>query len=181
MAKNETDKPVAAPSARQGAMTSGRQEPWHPMDRLRRQIDQLFSDFGQPGASPFGRSLFEFEPLLSRAPMGQTMPAVDISEKPDAFEICAELPGMDEKDIEIKLANGTLTIKGEKKSEREEKDKDYHYSERSYGAFQRSFTLPPDVDAEQIQANFSKGVLSLHLPKRPEAINAEKTIPIQSR
>ena len=143
---------------------------WNPF----REFEEFFNHYPRLGKGPGGAS----QELMTAADWA---PAVDISEKPDAFEICAELPGMDEKDIEIKLANGTLTIKGEKKSEREEKDKDYHYSERSYGAFQRSFTLPPDVDAEQIQANFSKGVLSLHLPKRPEAINAEKTIPIQSR
>jgi HSP20 family protein len=90
----------------------------------------------------------------------------------------AELPGMDEKDVSVTLNNGILTLKGEKKSEREEKKDDYHLMERSYGSFQRSFQVSDTVDGEKVRAAFEKGVLKVTLPKRPEAMKAEKRIPI---
>ena len=95
-----------------------------------------------------------------------------------AYEVTAELPGMDEKNVEVKLANGVLTIKGEKKEEGE-KQKDYHLSERRYGSFQRSFTVPDGVDAEKIEATFKNGVLMVSLPKTPEAQKKEKQIAIK--
>ena len=103
-------------------------------------------------------------------------PAVDVSEKDKEFEIMAELPGLDEKDVEVKLANGNLTIKGEKKEEKEEREKDYYLSERRYGSFVRSFPLPEGVNADKIEASFAKGVLTVKLPKTAEA-QAEKKFP----
>ena len=97
------------------------------------------------------------------------MPTVDVSETDKAYEITAELPGMDEKNVEVKVANGVLTIKGEKQDEKEEKKKDYHMRERSYGSFERSFQVPDGVDADKIEANFKKGVLTVILPKSAEA------------
>ena len=152
---------------------------FRPLENLRRQVDRLFEDFDRGWHLPFSRSSFEIEPFWRRELSFSGMPAVDIVEKSDAFEITAELPGIDEKNIEIKLSNGNLTIKGEKKDEREEKKKDYYLSERHYGAFQRTFGLPDGVDPEKIEAHFSKGVLTLHLPKKPEARQTEKTIQIK--
>jgi HSP20 family molecular chaperone IbpA len=86
--------------------------------------------------------------------------------------------GMDESNIDVKFSDGTLTIKGEKKDEREEKQKDYHLSERRYGSFQRSFGVPDGVDADKIEAHFKNGVLTVTLPKRPEAQKSEKKIAI---
>ena len=108
------------------------------------------------------------------------MPTVDVSETDKAYEITAELPGMDEKNVEVKLANGLLTIKGEKQDEKEEKKKDYHMRERSYGSFERSFQVPDGVDADKIEANFKKGVLTVILPKSAEAQKAEKKITVKS-
>ena len=108
------------------------------------------------------------------------MPTVDISETDKAYEITAELPGMDEKNVEVKLANGLLTIKGEKQDEKEEKKKDYHMRERSYGSFERSFQVPDGVNADKIEANFKKGVLTVILPKSAEAQKAEKKITVKS-
>ena len=108
------------------------------------------------------------------------MPTVDVSETDKAYEITAELPGMDEKNVEVKLANGSLTIKGEKQDEKEEKKKDYHMRERSYGSFERSFQVPDGVDADKIEANFKKGVLTVILPKSAEAQKAEKKITVKS-
>jgi HSP20 family protein len=107
-------------------------------------------------------------------------PAVDVVEKSDAYEITAELPGMDEKNIEVKLVNGGLTVKGEKEEKKEEKKKDYHLRERYYGSFERSFAIPDGVDTDKIEANFNKGVLTLRLPKKPEAVKPEKTIAVKA-
>lgn len=155
--------------------------PWHPLANLREQIDHLFEDFSRsPLPMPFGRRMFDVEPFFRRELMGHGIPAVDIAEKEKSFEITAELPGMDEKNIEIKLSNGSLIIKGEKKEEKEEKRKGYYLSERSYGSFERMFNLPKGVDAEKIEANFNKGVLKVSLPKKPEAMQADKVVPIKA-
>ncbi len=151
-----------------------------PLESLRRQVDRLFEDFDRGWHLPFSRSSFDIEPFWRRELSFSGMPAVDIIEKDNAFEITAELPGMDETNIQIKLSNGALTIKGEKTDEREEKKKDYHLSERHYGSFQRTFGLPDGVDPEKIEAHFSKGVLTLTLPKKPEAQKPEKTIAIKT-
>lgn len=156
-------------------------DPWRPLDTLRRQVDRLFEEFGRPPAHfPFGRSTFDIEPLWKRGMPGHSVPAVDITEKDAAFEMTVELPGMEEKDVQIKLANGNLVISGEKKEEKEESRKDYHLSERHFGAFQRIFSLPENVDPDRIEASFHKGVLAISLPKRPEAAQPEKRIPVKS-
>jgi HSP20 family protein len=151
-----------------------------PLESLRRQVDRLFEDFDPGRRLPFGRGTFDIEPFWRREMSFTGMPAVDIVEKEDAFEITAELPGMDEKNIDVKLSHGNLTIKGEKKDEREEKKKDYYLSERHYGSFQRTFGLPDGVDAEKIEAHFAKGILTIKLPKKPEAMQKEKTISIKT-
>lgn len=156
-------------------------DPWRPLDTLRRQVDRLFEDFARPPLHfPFGRSTFDIEPFWKRGMPGHGVPAVDIAEKDTAFEMTVELPGMEEKDVQIKLANGNLVISGEKKEEKEESRKDYHLSERHFGAFQRIFSLPENVDPDRIEASFQKGVLSISLPKRPEAAQPEKLIPVKS-
>jgi HSP20 family protein len=105
-------------------------------------------------------------------------PAMDIAEKDGAFEVTAELPGLDAKDIDIQFANGMLTIKGEKQEEKEEKTKDRYVSERRYGSFRRTLQVPGSVDAEKIEASFKGGVLTVTLPKSPEAQKKEKKIPV---
>jgi HSP20 family protein len=107
-------------------------------------------------------------------------PAVDIVEGDKAYEISAELPGMDEKSIEVKLTNEGLTIKGEKHEEKEEKKKDFYLQERRFGSFERSFRLPEGVDTEKVEANFKKGVLTVTLPKTPAAQQAEKKIAVKA-
>ena len=99
--------------------------------------------------------------------------------KEKEYEITAELPGMDESNIDVKFADGVLTIKGEKKEEKEEKKKDYYLSERRFGSFQRSFPVPESVDANKIEAKFVNGVLTVRLPKSPEAQKNEKKIAIK--
>jgi HSP20 family protein len=170
--KNEGNKPeVVTPAARR--------EVW-PFDRLRSEIDRLFDDFGMgPWRSPFRRAAFDVEPLWRGEINWGKVPAVDIAETAKGYEITAELPGIDEKNVEVKYADGTLTIKGEKRDEREEKKENYHLSERSYGSFQRSFRVPEGVDANKVDALFKNGVLTVTLPKMPEAQKKERSIEIK--
>jgi len=165
--KTEERKPTAVPQ-------------WRPFESLRREIDRLFDDFDGGWRSPFGRSLFDAQAFWPREAAWVSAPAVDIVETGKAYEITAELPGMDEKNIEVKFADGVVTIKGEKKDEKETSKKDYYLSERSYGSFQRSFQVPAGVDADKIEAVFKKGVLTLTLPKSAEAQKAEKNITIKA-
>jgi HSP20 family protein len=134
-------------------------------------MDRLFDDFGGGlWHSPFRQALDLGPSRRSEV----TAPAVDVSKTDKAYEITAELPGMDEKSVEVKLANGMLTIKGEKQDEKEEKKQDYYMRERTFGSFQRSFQLPADVDTDKIEAGFKKGVLTVTLPKSAEAQKSEK-------
>jgi HSP20 family protein len=153
---------------------------WRPLEKLRQQVDHLFDDFNRGSSlSPFGRGLFDVEPFWRRELIGHGAPAVDITEKDKSYEITAEVPGMDQKNIQVKLSNGSLIIKGEKQEDKEEKRKGYHLSERHYGSFERVFNLPKGIDADKIEASFSKGVLSISLPKKPEAMKADKVVPIK--
>lgn len=159
-------------------------EPWHPFETLRREIDRVFDDFGRGfgwplGRWPFARSIFDLEPLWRQELSFGPAPAVDIVEREKEYEIEAEIPGMDEKNLEVSLANGVLTIKGEKKEETEEKRKNYYLSERRYGSFQRCFQVPDGVDGDKIEATFSKGVLKVKLPKTAEAQKKEKKISVK--
>ncbi len=95
-------------------------------------------------------------------------PAVEVFEKDDKFVVKAELPGLSEDDVEVHVGDGTLTIKGEKKTENEVKEDDYHWSERSYGSFVRTIGFPSSVDAEKIEASYGDGVLEIALPKVAE-------------
>src|SRR5262249_44386841 len=134
---------------------------WRPFESLRREIDRLFDHFPF-GTWPtqFGRSVFDTEPFWRGEVSWAKAPAVDVVEKDKSYEITAELPGMDKSDIELMLADGVLTIRGEKKEEKEQKEKDRHVSERRFGSFQRSFRVPDSVDADRIDANFQNGVLT---------------------
>ncbi len=112
---------------------------------------------------------------------GALAPKVDVSETKDAVEVTAELPGVDEKDIDVTVADGVLTLRGEKKSERKEEDKakNWHLVERSYGSFLRSIPLGFDPDSNKVEAKFDTGVLRVRLPKPAEALKKEKKIEIR--
>lgn len=166
-----TSKQTAEPA------TATTPQVWQPFEALRREVDRLFDDFGSDfWRRPFG-AIANLEPLSRKF---AAMPAVDVSENDKAYEIAAELPGMDEKNIDVQVVNGGLTIKGEKKDEKEEKDKDRYVSERRYGSFERYFRLPDGVDAGKIEAHFSKGVLKVTLPKKAEAQQPAKKIEIKA-
>jgi HSP20 family protein len=156
---------------------------WQPFESLRDEVDRIFEEFTRGfGRWPVGRRVFDIEPLLRyETALGVSAPVVDIVEKEKEYQISAELPGLDEKDIDVSVADDVLTLKGEKKEEKEEKAKNYYLSERRYGAFRRSFQLPSGVDAEKIEASFAKGVLTVILPKTPEAQKKEKKIAIKAK
>jgi HSP20 family protein len=118
--------------------------------------------------------------MFSRGLTRTNMPAVDVVESEKAYEVTAELPGIDEKNIEVKVANGILTMKGEKQEEKEEKKKDYYLQERHYGSFERSFEIPEGVDPDKIEATFKKGVLTVTLPKKVEAQKPAKKVEVKA-
>ncbi|WP_429925684.1 Hsp20/alpha crystallin family protein (plasmid) [Agrobacterium vitis] len=151
---------------------------WSPFETLRTEIDRLFDDFVPSSWRPLERSLFNRAvPSLKGWSIA---PAVDVVEKDDAFEVTVEVPGLDEKNIEVKLSNGFLTIRGEKQEEKEDKQKEYHVSERRYGSFQRTFQLPEGVDADKVEAAFEKGILKVKLPKSAEAKKNERKVEIKA-
>ena len=137
--------------------------PWRPFefDRIRREMDRLWDSF------------LEGRPMRRAEDGREWLPSIDVSETKNELVIKAELPGLDPKDIDISMNNGYLTIKGEKKHEKEEKDENYHLIERSYGSFTRSVRLPREVQNDKITASFKNGVLRVTLPKSEEAKKKE--------
>jgi HSP20 family protein len=173
------DTAAKLPIAKDTQPTKAPERLWHPIETLRTEIDRLFDDFGSFGLrTPLRRAMGNFD-LLSRTDWSFS-PAFDMTEQDGHFEITAEIPGIDEKNIELKVANGVLTIKGEKSDEKKTEEKDYHLSERRYGTFLRSFELPGSVDVDKIDATFAKGVLSVKLPKTAESVKNEKKIEIKA-
>ena len=179
MAENVTKIPVKI-QEKAGNVPSTTQA-WAPFLSLRREMDRLFDDFGRGfGQFPTRGSVFDVEPFWGREMTWEAAPAVDIAESEKAYELTAELPGMDEKNIEVKVANGKLIIKGEKQEEKEETKKDYYMRERNFGSFERRFEMPEGVDADKIEASFKKGVLTLTLPKKLEAQKPAKKIEVKA-
>lgn len=141
---------------------------------FRNEMNHLFDRFSGFGV-PTLRGLFDSDPAWTyQSSFSFPTPAIDVTEDDKAFKITAELPGLEQKDIGVTMSNGTLTIKGEKSYEKEEKDKDRHVSERAYGTFQRAFTMPEGVDTDKIAADLAKGVLTITLPKTVQAQKQKK-------
>lgn len=161
MANIEPSKGGLRPSARPGDL----------LGSLRDEMDRVFERFdgGWPGLpSIFGR---HGERTI--------IPHFDVRDDGQALTVEAELPGVEEKDVKVTLADGVLTIKGEKKHEREEKKDSYYLAERSFGSFERSLRLPESVDEAKVSAQFDKGVLKIVAPKKPEAVKSERQIEIK--
>ena len=147
---------------------------------FRSDMDRLFDRFGAGFGFPSLRRMLDVEPSWTyESSFGIAAPAVDLTEDEKAYKLTAELPGIDEKDVEVSVAEDMLTIKGEKRQEKEEKTKNYYVSERSYGSFQRSFALPKSVDRDNIAAQFAKGVLTVTLPKTAAAQSQHKKIEVK--
>ncbi len=147
------------------------------VDLLHQRMNDLFDDFFESF-----ESVFADEPLSRRGMKGLAgSPSFEVSETEDEFRVKAELPGMEEKEIEVSLEGDHLTVSGEKKREHEEKRRNYHFSEMSFGQFSRTFLLPEGVDRDKAQAQFKNGVLTLSLPKTEQAKAQRKRIDISSQ
>jgi HSP20 family protein len=133
---------------------------------MRRDMDRLWDSFFEGGVRRTDEE-------------GEWLPSLDVAETKNEIVVKAEVPGMDSKDIDISLSDGLLTIKGEKKQEREEKEEDYHLVERSYGTFTRSVRLPKEVKRDKISASYKNGVLKVTLPKSEEAKQKEIKIKVE--
>jgi HSP20 family protein len=172
MASNEVTKtggngPAATPPARR---------PVDIFDAMRQDMDRVFDRF-ERGWPSLGR----LAGLGTAWPQATTVmeAALDVRDEGKQFVIEADLPGVEEKDVNIVFADGILTIKGERKSSSDEKKDSYHIAERSFGQFSRSLRLPDSVDEGAIEAKFEKGVLHIVAPKRPEAVKTERQIEIK--
>jgi HSP20 family protein len=149
-------------------MAITRWDPFREVQALQNRVNALFHDFSGDGENPMTTASF--------------VPAVDIYEDEKKVVLKLEVPGMEEKDLDVSVENNTLTVKGERKFEKEEKEENFHRIERRYGSFFRAFTLPSTVDAEHINAHYNTGILKLELNKKPEAqpkqikVNVGKTL-----
>jgi HSP20 family protein len=147
-------------------------------------LPSVFSRNGGSLASLFKDIEKTFEDFSRRAPflgeVGTPSPKFDVCEKDDAIEVTAELPGVDSKDVDIVLADDMLTIRGEKKVERDEKKANWHLSERSYGSFSRTIALPYEPEAAKVEATFDKGLLHVRMPKPAEIAKKERKITIKT-
>ena len=159
---------------------------FQPLISLRDDVDRVFDQF------------FRHWPLIERRPYPSLfawdkspnfpMPALsegitlrsDLKETDDGYQVSVEMPGMTDKDVDISVSDSTLTIKGEKTREKEDKDNEYHIKERSYGSFRRVFTLPPGVKIDDIAATVSNGVLTVTMPKTPEAKKKPRKITVKA-
>jgi HSP20 family protein len=160
MAKTEITKPAETTPSRPRDIFSA----------MRDEMDRVFERF---------ESGWPRWPTLFRREGAITVPELDVRENTNAIVVEAELPGVDEKDVSVSLANGVLTIKGEKKHEKEEKGENYYLAERSFGSFERSIRLPDTIDEGKVEAKFDKGVLKVTAAKKPEAVKAERKIEIK--
>jgi len=140
--------------------------PFRDFERMRRDMDRLWDSFFERGT-------------LRGEDGSQWLPSLDVAETKNEIVVKAEVPGLEPKDIDISLSDGVLTIKGEKKQEREEKEENYHLVERSYGSFTRSIRLPKEVQSDKINASYKNGVLKVVLPKSEEAKKKEVKIKVQ--
>jgi HSP20 family protein len=139
-----------------------------PFLALQRDMNQLFGDFwGGSWLTPYGEPAREWS-MFS--------PQVDVVETDTEIKVQAELPGLEEKDFEVSVSQDALTIRGEKKQEKEEKGRNYYRAERSYGSFERSISLPRNVDTDRVNAEFTKGVLTVSLPKVATSEDRKKVV-----
>lgn len=182
-AKTKKKSDVAAKKRKKAIEVAVPKAAEHPVRTLRDEVDRLFENYERnlslwPKTWPFDLEPI-FEPFRRLEPIafGKQFTA-DLVETDEEFRVNAELPGLAEEDVEVTYSEGMLTIKGEKEEEREEKEEDYHFSERRYGKFRRSFSLPQTVNADKVQAKMKNGVLTVVLPKLAEAKKEMKKISV---
>jgi HSP20 family protein len=146
-----------------------RREEKDPFAMMRREMNRLFENFQRD---------FDLAPFAETE--GDWAPAVNVAQTDKDITVTAELPGLDEKDIDISLSKDLLTLKGHKEETSEEKKKDYYYAERTYGAFERVIQLPCEVESDKVEAKFNKGVLTIALPKSKKALTEVKKIAVKA-
>lgn len=171
--KHEDQEREKSPQVqRQSARPEG-----HPLFPLQRAIDRIFDDafFGSP-AFPLGLG----RDLAILAPSTWLQPTMDIASTEKEYIVTLELPGVDEKEIQLEIVEDALSIHGEKKQEKEEKEKNYYRVERSYGSFQRTLTLPDDVDRDAISATFKQGVMKVTIPRKEAPKPTVKKIEVKT-
>lgn len=159
---------VNTPAAKNPVSPSPRSAFGGPVGWLRSEIDRLFDDFAFPSRGMFA---FNDRPTTS-------VPAIDFTSNDKSYTLSAELPGLTEKDVEISVADGILSLSGEKKEEEERKEEGCLISERRYGSFRRTMKLPEDVDAAKIAARFKDGVLTIALPRDEKSAQRTRKIAI---
>lgn len=172
-----TDKSTQI-DVKKGATTTPARATHNPFNALRQQIDSLIEDFDR---IPFSSHWLDMTPFTKfKSGVDVVMPAIDIVDEGTSYRVTAELPGLSEKNIDIAKDGDLLTIKGEKREEREQKEKGYFMSERHFGSFERTLRLPHGIDDSKIDARFENGVLTVTLPKTPEAATVPKKIFIKA-
>jgi HSP20 family protein len=157
---------------------------YSPTSGVRGELDRMFNRFFPEGWPHMSMgNLMDFDPFrgVGGFEAGNVLQSAraDVSETDSEYEVSVELPGIDEKDVELDVSEGMLTLRAEKREEREEKKKNYHLTERSYGNVRRSFRVPEGVEVGRIKADFSKGVLRVMLPKTREAKAKQRKIPVK--
>ena len=158
---------------------SGKVSTFEPFQALRKQVDDLFTNF--TGSWPhFEMPKIEW-PTLIDAGTESAVAKFDLSENGKSVKVVADIPGVDEKDIEVLVEGGVLTIKGKKETEREEEKGDVYISERSFGSFSRAFRLPDGIDEEAVDASFDKGVLTVTLPKTAKKTTGARHVPVKRK
>jgi HSP20 family protein len=147
-----------------------------PFSSFRNEIDRLFDDFFTPIAGE-GRAFGAH----AQSPAALVRPSIDVDETDQAYRVSAELPGLSEKDVELNLRDNTLTISGEKRSERDAEKDGRRYTERSFGRFERTIPFPAEVDADRVDAVFRNGVLTVTLPKNEKARDKTRRIEVRAQ
>ncbi len=159
------------PERRYGGRELSRSDEWErPIASFQKDVNRVFDEF-------FGDSLM---PAARDSRDGFFMPRVNVSQSANEITVSAELPGVNEKDVEVSIDRGMLMISGEKKEEQEEKGRNYYYMEQSTGSFHREIPMPEEVDPENVKASFKKGLLKVVVPLLPDAQKERKKIPVKS-
>lgn len=159
------------PWARKGDAPEPKEGDANPIASLQREMNQVFDGFWRRFEQPFGGLDMPWAGAVARS---------DVVETKDGVEVSVELPGMEQKDVEVSLAGDSLTIKGEKKIEKKEEKKGYYVSERSYGSVYRTIPLPPGLDTSKAEASFKNGVLTVRVPQSAEAKAKVKKIDVKA-
>ena len=160
------------PLRRRGNSMPARRENDSPVMAIQNEMNRMFDQFFN---DPFA-----ILPIASARNISDFMPRIDVSETDADMKVTAELPGMEEKDVQLSLEDDALVISGEKKNDVEEKGKNFHRVERSYGSFQRVIPLVSEIQADKVEAVFRNGVLTITLPKTPAATHKTRKIEIKS-